>query len=113
MFASALYCQFSLRKMARHCVQIVILAVIALSATLIPQQVYAFADHTAFCNTVTGAPAAECMALMDIYDNTNGPSWTTKAGWGVSTTICSGWTGVYCTNGHISSISMPSGNNLT
>lgn len=111
MFTSALYHQFSLRKLARHSLQIALLAVIASGAMLIPQQVYAFEDHTAFCNTVTGAPAVECMALMDIYDNTGGPSWTTKNGWGVSTSICS-WTGISCTSSHVTSLSVPS-NHLT
>jgi len=111
MFTSALSCHSALDTMTSKFLQILLFVVVLSSFSLFSQQVYA-ADNTAFCATVTGASAAECQALMDIYDNTGGAtSWTAKVGWGTSTTICS-WTGVTCTSSHVSALNLTN-NNLT
>ncbi|MEZ5245042.1 MAG: choice-of-anchor Q domain-containing protein [Acidimicrobiales bacterium] len=43
----------------------------------------------------TKAHQFECDALMALYDSTNGPSWTSSAGWGTPTDVCS-WYGIAC-----------------
>ncbi|MEI6711146.1 MAG: hypothetical protein WCK88_02705 [bacterium] len=55
-----------------------------------------------FCDTVD-IPAAECEALLNIYDNSGGDNWTDKTGWGTLTTVCDhgfytghSWYGVRC-----------------
>lgn len=75
---------------------------------MIPERAYA--DNVSFCATVTGAPAEECEALMNIYDTTGGEDWTDITGWGTSTTICA-WTGVTCSDNHITALDL-SGKNL-
>jgi hypothetical protein len=59
--------------------------------------------NTVFCSTVIGAPAAECEALMNIYDTMGGINWNFSQGgrWGESTFICGMWAGVTCANGHV------------
>lgn len=57
-------------------------------------------------------------AMMDLYNSTNGTSWTNKTGWeagaaGTNCDPCSGWYGVTCNgNGRVIGINLP-GNNLT
>ena len=34
-----------------------------------------------FCDYANDVPVAECQALMDIYSDTSGASWTNKTGW--------------------------------
>ena len=50
-------------------------------------------------------PAVERAALVDLYTNTSGASWTNKAGWinyGVGSDPCSAsWFGVTCSSSHI------------
>ncbi|MCX6030820.1 MAG: fibronectin type III domain-containing protein [Chloroflexi bacterium] len=68
---------------------------------------------TAFsCDTVTEIPRAECEALVALYNSTNGPGWTHKAGWLVTNTPC-GWDGIYCSVGHVLGVDLYNGNNLT
>lgn len=54
----------------------------------------------AFCDSVTEIPTAECQALVDLYNGTNGSSWTNRTGWLVTYTPCS-WYGVTCQGGHV------------
>ncbi len=69
----------------------------------------------AWCITTTGAiPAGERAALIDLYNSTNGATWSTKTNWnGAPGTECT-WYGVICDAGEttVESISMDS-NNLT
>jgi hypothetical protein len=71
---------FSFKNVVRYGMQYSLLLAVLFGFVFLPQKIFA-ADHTAFCNTITGATASECNALMDIYDNTGGASWTTKNGW--------------------------------
>jgi hypothetical protein len=68
------------------------------------------------CTQVTDISLAECVALVDIYNNNNGTNWTNNTGWGTSTTVCdnlgNGWYGVTCTNNSVISL-LFSANNLT
>ncbi len=73
------------------------------------------------CDAVTDVPAAECEALMSIYNNTGGANWVNTLAndnkWGVSTTV-NDWYGVdvYIENGqsvgHVVGLGLQS-NNLT
>ena len=69
----------------------------------------------AWCITTTGAiPAGERAALIDLYNSTNGATWSTKTNWnGAPGTECT-WYGVICDAGEttVESISIDS-NNLT
>jgi hypothetical protein len=58
------------------------------------------------CAGVNQIPAAECMALVALYDSTNGPGWVDNSGWLTTNTPCS-WTGITCTGDQISHISLP------
>ena len=48
-------------------------------------------------------PTAECQALVDIYDATDGPQWPTQDNWKVTTDVCT-WYGVTCTSGHVTGL---------
>ena len=69
----------------------------------------------AWCITTTGAiPAGERAALIDLYNSTNGATWSIKTNWnGAPGTECT-WYGVICDAGEttVESISIDS-NNLT
>lgn len=41
-------------------------------------------------------PVSECQALLDIYTDTNGPSWNSNSNWYTDTNVCL-WYGVGCT----------------
>jgi len=52
------------------------------------------------CAKVTEIPAAECQALIAIYNSTDGTHWKNNTGWNVTNTPCS-WYGISCKNGHV------------
>ncbi len=62
--------------------------------------------QTFSCSTVTEIPAAECQALVALYNSTNGGSWKNNAAWLTSNTPCS-WYGVKeCQNGHVTHLDL-------
>ncbi len=64
---------------------------------------------SAFCETVTDIPLAECEALVAIYNSTDGPNWVDHTGWLVSNTPCDmtmGWHRVTCIGGHVTRLSL-------
>lgn len=64
------------------------------------------------CADVTEIPQAECQALVDLYNSTNGPGWTSKTGWLQTNTPCS-WYNVTCNNAtprRVATISLSSNN---
>ncbi len=52
------------------------------------------------CADVTEIPSAECEALQDLYNSTNGVNWSDKTGWLANNTPCD-WFGVTCRNGQV------------
>jgi hypothetical protein len=68
-------------------------------------------DPTGGTNAVTDISTAECHGLADLYLATNGASWTNSTGWLGARSACS-WYGVFCANGHVVALTLPS-NNLT
>ncbi len=52
------------------------------------------------CSAQTDIPQAECVALVALYQSTNGPNWSDSPenGWKVTNSPCS-WTGVSCSSG--------------
>ena len=62
------------------------------------------------CNDVTEIPKTECDALVELYNSTNGTSWTNNFHWLTYNPI-DAWYGVYVKDGHVSSIG-PQSNNL-
>ncbi|OQW94952.1 MAG: hypothetical protein BWK79_04140, partial [Beggiatoa sp. IS2] len=63
------------------------------------------------CFVQTDIPQTECQALVDLYNSTNGPSWTDSPAnnWNVTNTPCS-WTGVICGIGVVTQIQRSSRN---
>lgn len=59
------------------------------------------------CSTQTSLPLAECEALVALYNQTNGASWTNHTGWLASNTPCT-WYGVTCTSGHVTRVTLNS-----
>ena len=65
------------------------------------------------CGTLSGAAAATCLALGDLYDALNGSSWRANSGWvqaagtAVAPDACSFY-GVTCdANGHVTRLCVP------
>ncbi len=55
------------------------------------------------------------LPLVDLYKATSGPNWTDKTGWLTNCDPCSGWFGIGCTNGRVTSVDLGtflSGNKL-
>ena len=50
------------------------------------------------CAAQTQIPAAECDALVALYNSANGAGWTNNTGWLQTNTPCS-WYGIVCDNG--------------
>lgn len=67
------------------------------------------------CSQVTDVPAAECEALLSIYENTDGDNWVNTLAndnkWGISTTV-NNWYAVDVWNGHVVAIDLEE-NNVT
>ncbi|MCP4711534.1 MAG: hypothetical protein GY869_23190, partial [Planctomycetes bacterium] len=65
------------------------------------------------CAVQSDIPQAECNALVDLYNSTDGPNWTDAAtnNWNQDNSPC-GWTGVLCSGGSVTRINRGS-NNLT
>jgi Leucine-rich repeat (LRR) protein len=57
------------------------------------------------CSTVSEIPQAECLALVALYNSTNGANWSNKSGWLVANTPCS-WDGVSCVAGHVTELQL-------
>ncbi len=57
------------------------------------------------CETVTAIPQNECDTLVEIYNATNGPDWTDRAtnNWNMTNIPCT-WTGITCTDEHVTRI---------
>jgi len=55
------------------------------------------------CDRVREIPATECAALVALFHNTNGPGWTDNGRWLTAATPCT-WSGVTCTDGHVTAI---------
>ena len=69
------------------------------------------------CNAVTEIPVSECQSLMTLYHSTDGENWTGVTGWNEAVAGWNGtvtrwnenntpcrWTGLTCTNGHVTEI---------
>lgn len=58
-----------------------------------------------FCSGVSEIPAAECEALVALYEGTDGPNWALKRGWLETEQPCT-WAGVKCEEGHVTGLLM-------
>ena len=59
--------------------------------------------------TPADVPQSEADALIWLYNNTTGASWTNKAGWLIDTTV-NNWYGVTVTGGHVTDLVLSSNN---
>lgn len=57
------------------------------------------------CTAVSEIPAAECQALVTLYEATEGANWEDQTGWLVTNTPCS-WVGVTCADGHVDNLAL-------
>lgn len=55
------------------------------------------------CGSVQLLPAAECQALVALYQATGGASWADNANWLSTNSPCE-WSGVSCTDGHVTEL---------
>ncbi len=63
------------------------------------------------CADVEEIPFAECQALVDLYQATNGPQWPIQGSWLVTSTPCTTpWRGVACAGGHVVSLDRSTNN---
>ncbi|HKL72490.1 MAG TPA: T9SS type A sorting domain-containing protein [Marinilabiliaceae bacterium] len=58
--------------------------------------------------TAGGVSQVEYDALVDLYDATNGPNWTTKTNW--TTGNVANWFGVTVEDGHVTELKLPENN---
>ncbi|MEM7016698.1 MAG: hypothetical protein AAF512_05070, partial [Pseudomonadota bacterium] len=83
-----------------HFLARIIYLILALSSLFFLQPAQAQTN----CAQVTEIPQADCTALLDLYNSTDGPSWTNNTGWNVSNTPCTDWHGVTCDAGRVSQL---------
>lgn len=57
------------------------------------------------CAEVSQPSQPECQALVDLYNQTNGPEWTFSQGW-LRTGMPCWWHGVQCTAGHVTDLNL-------
>jgi hypothetical protein len=62
------------------------------------------------CGAVTVVPIAECQALVDLYESTNGAGWNNNTNW-LSSTNVDDWFGITVSEGRVTEIVLD-GNNL-
>ncbi|GAB3989674.1 hypothetical protein GCM10028807_15090 [Spirosoma daeguense] len=60
--------------------------------------------------TVSVGSHPDLMALTDLYNSTNGAGWTNKTKWLTNCDPCSGWQGIGCSGGRVTSIFLNSNN---
>lgn len=94
---------------SKKLLRIVILASIILAVS--PGTSLKAATQTCIGPLIATVPASECQALLDLYDSTNGSTWTNRAGWDTNTDVCT-WNGVVCNGGTIQQLLL-SANNLS
>ena len=72
-------------------------------------------DLSAFCNSNSGICLEnepchrDSLALMTLYNATNGSSWSTNTNWGINCNVCD-WYGVTCNNGRVTGIRLVANN---
>ena len=85
-------------------------------AWFIGNSVHAYNDPYTLCSSVTEIPTTECMALVDIYNSTDGDHWNNKTNRMNTWQICNigWWYGVTCTGSpkHVTNLAL-SNNNLS
>ena len=57
------------------------------------------------CQAISGVTATECQALVALYNNTQGPTWTRHDGWLSTNTPCL-WRGVDCNDGRVEELNL-------
>lgn len=67
------------------------------------------AETSFSCDTVSEIPAAECQALVILFEATGGPTWQDNSGWLTTTTPCS-WAGVICVDNQVDGLTLASNN---
>ena len=97
-------------------VMLLVLAMTGLGLLLVllqpPRSVQAAtgAEGAAVCGGVSAMPLLECEALVQLYDQTNGPGWDVNTNWptvDAGVTPCD-WFGVTCNGGHVTSLLLAS-----
>ena len=73
------------------------------------QVIYRLETVATNCNDVTEIPVNQCLALVALYDSTNGDNWTDKTGWKKGNTPCS-WNGITCADGKVVTIALNANN---
>lgn len=61
------------------------------------------------CYSVFEIPFAECEALVGLFNDTGGTTWTDSTDWLVTNTPCS-WFGVTCSSNRVTAIDLPANN---
>jgi hypothetical protein len=74
-----------------------------------PASSSAIPDAVDICLAATGIDQVECRILMDLYEQTDGWTWTQRDGWGISTTPCT-WYGVTCKDMRVVRLELPENN---
>ncbi|MBV7328146.1 leucine-rich repeat domain-containing protein [Chloroflexi bacterium TSY] len=59
------------------------------------------------CTTANEIPLTECLTLVKLYDDTNGPNWTHNSDWLATNTPCR-WFGITCDKGSVTKIVLSS-----
>jgi hypothetical protein len=98
-------------------VRALVIAVLTLSNLIVPASAAVAApakaplyEVTYDCTAQSEIPPEECNALVDLYNSTNGASWTNQDNW-LTTDTPSNWYGVAVSYGHVVILNV-SGNNL-
>lgn len=79
-----------------------------------PGAAVATSSSSPLCAGVTAVPPAECAALVDLYQATDGDGWLNRMNWldvTLPNTPCT-WFGVTCDAGHVTELALP-GNHLS
>lgn len=89
----------------------IVLLIMLLSAHVFsPPLVPPTAAQTDPCAAASAIPAAECTALVDLFNATAGPTWTEQSSWLTPTIDPCEWFGVTCTNGRVIALRLPANN---
>ena len=70
-----------------------------------PTPAHAAPTVTFACTDVTEIPQAECIAVVALYNSTNGAGWSNQTGWLANNTPCA-WYGLACFGGHLYAINL-------
>jgi ELWxxDGT repeat protein len=74
------------------------------AGNMAPDRLTALSSDSQVCAAVTEIPNSECLALVSLYEGTDGANWVAQTNW-LNTEPCT-WFGITCSAGHVTALDL-------